>query len=303
MNPFRIERNVPEMTQKEKIEFLVSELRTSYGLAPILDFFRNITKKSNTPDWGVFLINVETILRNRTVVENKRPDIESSLRDCETLAAYIASFCQIKSPLHQRVREPLIAFYFPNYSYLPSVLIREKLPSGTAERWEAVRKMEHLIQKRGYQDMYEGTQVCYLTSGDKEKLWPHISIYNDIQKWNRGKPAITMALMVSHVPLDFHLYRKFKLLTLVESHTGASKTVKQFGEKVFKNSNVPFNKYTHLLLGDKHLLRSQITTKIKKTVFEKAAKEHWNILPDKSVLEAIYRMGIVNPDVLIKPEI
>ena len=66
---------------------------------------------------------------------------------------------------------------------------------------------------------------------------------------------------------------------------------------------LPFNKYTHLLLGDKWYMKSLIKPKEKNKIIERATREHWSILPDKQVLSNIVDSHVVMTDVLIKPDI
>ena len=109
--------------------------------------------------------------------------------------------------------------------------------------------------------------------------------------------------MVSHVPLDFHVYRSFKEFTLLESYTGAFKTVRDLGKKVFQLDSVPFNKYTHLLLGDKWYLKQLVDNKTKKLINERASKENWSVLPDKAILKSLLDMNISTYTEFVKPDI
>jgi len=109
--------------------------------------------------------------------------------------------------------------------------------------------------------------------------------------------------LISHVPLDFHLYRVFDEFTLLESYTGAFKTKKDLGKKVFQIDSIPFNKYTHLLLGDKWYLTQLVDNKTKKLIKEKAERESWNVLPDKEILKSLISMNIASYTQFVRPDI
>ena len=68
---------------------------------------------------------------------------------------------------------------------------------------------------------------------------------------------------------------------------------------------MPFNKYTHLLLGDKWYIKLQIDNKSRNTLKQVAATNNWAVLPDKSILEQIINLHLPNiqPELIIKPDI
>ena len=61
------------------------------------------------------------------------------------------------------------------------------------------------------------------------------------------------------------------------------KTVQDEVKKVFNNENIPFNKYTHLLFGDKWYLKSPLSRKEKQNILAQAEKEHWFIISLKDM--------------------
>ena len=278
------------------------DLQVSYGVAPILSTFSNLSTKSTRPLWSLYMINVETLIRNRKE-DMRHPEHVAKLvlSDMQVLAHYIAAYNALVQVQALTKRVPIICFYFGHYENLPKAYIREKFPKGTEERWIVRDVLEKIIQKEPQQNTVEDTSIVYALAGLKG-TWPHKDVVEDLAKITDGLQFRKM-LMISHVPIDFHVYRTFQEFNLLESYTGTIKNIKMLGPKVFKDDNIPFNKYTHLLLGDKWYMKSLIDRKQHNRVKEKATKEHWALIPDKAVLASIIQMSIVPSDLLIKPNI
>ena len=292
-NPLqRIEPDRPQVFQGVEV---------SYGIAPILSTFSDLSRHPRRPDWSLYLINVETIIRDRKSDTKSNEDIAKAvLTDCMVLAQYIAAYNHL-TIVRKSQQMPIICFYLPHYENLPKAYLRDKLPAGTTRRWEIRDEVEKLLAKDGYQDHFEETKVIFDIVG-KTGGWPHRDLLKDLIKAQEGL-RFSKVLMVSHVPLDFHLYRTFSDFTILESYTGALKQQKQFGKKVFGDEVWPFNKYLHLLLGDKWYIKQMVPADIKKKMKAAAASEHWSIIPDKSVLESLVKLSVSHADRFIKPDI
>lgn len=276
-------------------------VEVSYGIAPILTTFSNLSMRANRPSWSLYLINVETLIRDR---KHDNKSIEEIARavilDCTVMAQYIAAYNQLTSSPRLK-QKPLICFYLPHYEKIPHSYLKEKLPAGTDMRWKIRDVIEKLLSKEGFQESYDETQVLFDVVG-KDGGWPHKNLIRDLVR-TYDDIKFRKVLMISHVPLDFHLYRVFSDFTILESYTGALKQQKQFGKKVFGDELWPFNKYLHLLLGDKWYIRQMIPAAVKKRMKECATKEHWGIIPDRSILESLVKMKIAHPDLFTKPDI
>ena len=276
-------------------------IEVSYGIAPILPTFSDLSMKAHRPSWTLYLINVETIIRDRKQDTKSLEEVARAvLLDCTVMAQYIAAYNSLTLP-PQSKQQPVICFYLPHYEKLPAAYLKEKLPAGTDIRWKIRDLIEKILAKDGYQESYESTKVIFDVVG-KNGGWPHKDLLKDLVAMQEGL-RFRKTLMVSHIPLDFHLYRVFSEFTILESYTGALKQQKQFGKKVFGDEVLPFNKYLHLLLGDKWYLKPMVPTAIKKQIKERAIKEHWTVIPDKSILESLINMKLPLPDRFIKPDI
>lgn len=277
----------------------VNKIEVSPGVAPILKTLNDMSSGLNKPMWTLYLINVETIIRDRkdNTLDN-RIIAEGVIKDMVTICQFVSAYCRYTLP-PQLKAEPILCFYFPFYEQIPAIYKRDKLPKGTENFWKVRDLILEYYKKNQWQDHYDDLECLLATA---KGPWPHRNLLDDLVS-HKDRLRFRKTLMVSHVPLDFHLYRVFKDFTVLESYTGNLKTVKAFGKKVFQDELIPFNKYTHLLLGDKWYLRCQLDRTQKKEFKELAARMRFTLMPDLSVAEAMIKNKVAPKDIFMKPEI
>lgn len=276
-------------------------IEVSYGIAPVLNTFANLSQQFKKPYWNLFLINVETIIRDCKNSGTDKSAARMTLTDCTVLAQYIANYARLSRPAGLKER-PVVVFYLGHYENIPPMYLREKFPTGTEERWRVRDEIEEILKQEGFATGFEDAEIVFTIVGLKGG-WPHKELARDLST-KIEMLRYRKVLMISHVPSDFHLYRVFsKGFNILESYTGAIKVPNQFGKKVFNNDVIPFTKYTHLLYGDKYYLKSLITAKQKRELREIATREHWSILPEKVILQSLVRLRPVQSELFIKPDI
>lgn len=272
----------------------------SYGLAPILNKIVDIMPTRDRYLWDVYLINMETMLRN--VLNDDRftgDPVASTINECRLLAQYWQGFMTgAKLP-----RKPVMVFYLPDYKNLPTQYIRPKLPAGTVDRWEVMSKLKEQWTT-SWNISYDDLDVVQCEVTNTPTGWVPISVVHDVDEFLATSKLKHMTLvMTSHVAVDFHIYKYCKRFTLLESHTGGMRKPSDLGKKVFGHAEVPFNKYTHVVFGDKTLLRPQFGPKARKEVVERAKNETWLRLSETAVLSALDKMHLVNTRILTSPKV
>ena len=277
-------------------------LRVSYGVASILNTFATLSSQARRPAWQIYLINVETLIRNRKENNNSIVSANDVLNDMQILQQYISSYNRINLSSVQKKYTPYIVFYFPQYKVIPHDYLRTKLPKGTEERWKLQDAILDIVRNKSMPASIDTTQILYISSGSSKSVWPHKDLLKDIRSVISGS-QYAPCLMISHVPLDFHLYRYFNDFTLLESYTGVLKKCTVFGKKVFGDDAIPFNKYTHLSFGDKWYMNGLASFSVRRQIKERALKEHWKLLPDKGILERLINLHFTSTSKLIDPDI
>jgi hypothetical protein len=254
-----------------------------FGLAPILKTLESTANNRSASVWNLFLINIETIIRNRgSIGKDNYITPEEIMNDCNLLTQYISAYVR-DSDRTQR-QKAIVAFYSTHYESMPSIYLKEKFPKGTEERW-ALRDAFEKYLDRNYKGMsYDNLDVHF---GICEKGgWPYQSLFKDLSKLDRSIKFRNVA-MISHVPGDFLIYKNFAKFSLLESFTGGVKSVKEFGEKVFGDPELPFTKHVYMLFGDKVYIKGILDNKDKRRAKEIAKTQHWRLTTDRNILESI----------------
>lgn len=280
---------------------LYNGMVVSYGIIPILNALADMAESRNRVPWTLYLINIETLIRDRKERELNEPKLVSDvMTDISVMSQYIAAYNSFVLPKNSNIRAT-VCFYMNHYENIPTEHMREKLPKGTEDRWRIRNAIEQKLREEEFNQSYDTTDIIFSVS-DSNSQYPHMQLSKELIK---RYPGIShrKTLMISHVPLDFHMYRTFNEFTLLESYTGAFKVVREFGKKVFQDESIPFNKYTHLLLGDKWYLKQLVDNKTKKLIKQKAEQENWAVLPDKLVLKSLLDMNVSTYSQFVKPDI
>lgn len=72
-------------------------------------------------------------------------------------------------------------------------------------------------------------------------------------------------------------------------------TSETLNHKVFGTDVLPFNVYTHAVLGDSVDIKSSISPGVKKKLIEVATHEHWNIHTPQWTKERLHEIGVRVP--------
>ncbi len=102
-----------------------------------------------------------------------------------------------------------------------------------------------------------------------------VPIYNTEIRPKRGSKAF----ILTHMSIDLLSHTKFKTLDLLESNTGKLKTPNTWSSKFNKVNNeyqfnLPFNKTTLVLFGDRNILKPY-SNKIRNTILDVARSKRW----------------------------
>lgn len=103
-----------------------------------------------------------------------------------------------------------------------------------------------------------------------------------------------IAHVTSH-PLDYHICKSTSHYRLVQSFTGHVLKPEDLNHKVFGTDVLPFNVYTHAVLGDSVDIKSSISPGVKKKLIEVATHEHWNIHTPQWTKERLHEIGVRVP--------
>ena len=102
--------------------------------------------------------------------------------------------------------------------------------------------------------------------------------------------------MVSNHPLDFHIGQFCRTFRIIRSYTGEVVWYKKLGNAVFDvKDTIPFNIYTHAILGDKEDLKASVSGGAKKNLIEIAQDEEWILKTQEFIRERLYKLNVRIP--------
>lgn len=270
----------------------------SMGLSKILESISaaSLYRDDRRQTFDVFLFNALTFARNCYDKHRSRTDTYRAIqKDLQLFVRYVQVYFSDQKELTEK---PYICIYLPEYSlkdiYLrPPNEERSKVLSLARDLFKRICTNPPLQQQLGNCTLY--TAKVGMTT------LPHRDLAVLLSKWDRGvmRPTQRRYLLISHIPLDFHLQNTLQnKLYILESYTGKIKSCKDLGEKVFKEQGIPFNQYTHLLFGDKVLIKPLVMRATKKRMLELARSKHWMSRPLSLILSDIQSTQSIPSSVL-----
>jgi len=223
------------------------ETRVSYGTLGILHSLAmrmndNINTKKN-----YLLINGGTIVRNC---------YSSNKSDKEILEAIALDFSQLRHYFETYVSEPgyMLVYFQPGIAKLiPEDFRRsETKPRLEVERLTRIVAASESLKPNVVTKFGENENVTHyglFVSG----IFAYRAISREML--SAKLPRVPKMWMVSHCPIDYFLLDNYPNSEIKLSHTGKILQKKDISEKVFKDDEIPFNRTTYKLFGDKEFIR------------------------------------------------
>lgn len=271
----------------------------SVGLNAVLYTLSQLPRARKAKPFDTMLVNVSTMIRNCYNQQLPTDEvIKKVYADIDILVKHFANY----SKIIRITRFPSIIFYIPSYSSIPSNMRR--LSNNVAN--QNMDKILMLIAK----DQKQHAEQHKLLGIDAHSVkvgngkLPHQDILNYLRDTtpNGMRPESLNYLLLSHIPLDFHLASKIPITT-IESYTGAQRAPNTFGSKVFSVGYIPFNKYTHAIFGDKISLKSQVTGKVKTALFKRAQDTYWMTKSIDDIVKDIRASNLLTSDKLLSVDV
>jgi len=261
--------------------------RFGFGTTAAVDsFFKTITTQRQQKEI-VLAINLQTLLRNAlsafTFVDGKKIEnqatkgldingvVKKVQSDMVEIANEFASICstQYKDRTHH------ILFYMVDYTKQVPKEFQKESKSENAWRLTAAAQAFARVMQPG--DQTSGNVMMHVRMANQMKVPSYKGIAEVLKTFVKYDVDIHL---ISHMPLDYHISSYCgRKGYLYRSHTG--EVVKllpsDLGKTVFRDENVPFYPITHVLLGDKYLIKGSLSGKNKSMFLEQAKTNRWNL--------------------------
>ena len=279
------------------------EVIGSHGINGIVSVFMDEVKSKIIPIWDTSLVNVSTLIRNNIDDDlNDKIIIDKTMEDIFILLTVIKEFY-----FYSRIKPnfPCIIFYAPLYD----ALNLHKRDNKTNNRIDKL--INKMISLNYFNKSYTNIKpeninniFCFSIMLGNSRRLPHIELLDMLDKLNKDFNRINKSyiqnerryMLISHNPVDFHLFKYLKNIWLMESYTGSIKEQQDIPSKIFKLPFLPFNKYTHLLFGDSIFIKPLVQRKQKQLFLDKAQKERWKYKTEEGIYQDIIRTNLIHKE-------
>lgn len=215
-------------------------------------------------------INIATLLRNAIGTKDVKADVavREVRRTMQGIANEIADICKLK----WKDKQHHVLFYLANTDkVVPPEYMRAHGNQAAITLDNAMRLISRELKSA---DQTDGNVNLHIRLADKMLVPSYKGIAAAIDSMTQSTVPI---LLISHMPLDYHVaYVTHRKGLLFRSHTGmiVNMTPTDLGKIVFGQDNVPFYQVTHVLFGDKYLMKGSLERKDKVAFLEMAARDH-----------------------------
>ena len=179
---------------------LYNGMVVSYGIIPILNALADMADSRNRVAWTLFLINIETLIRDRKEKElNPTKTVEDVLVDINVMSQYIASYNSFVLPRNSNIKAT-VCFYMSHYENIPSNHIRDKLPKGTEDRWKIRDAIQQRLVDNEFNMSFDNTDVIFDIADGRGK-YPHMQLVNDLSNQYPGIAHRKVLMVIMYIDL------------------------------------------------------------------------------------------------------
>lgn len=224
-------------------------------------------------EYDTVMINIATLLRNH---------MESKTTPTEVVSRFSSEFPLLLNELvdmliARGIKSKVVFYLVDYYTVISPKLLRPVDTSASRKQLndtmkEVFRNWNSLFGERTNIER-QGIEV-ELMRIDKPQVHAVDRIVSKLANAARG----SRILLLTHMPVEYHLTEQSPKLVVLESHTGKTIHASKFAYKVFGEkygSEIGFSRTTHQMFGDKHLIHSDLSPKGKRDVIEHARIHHW----------------------------
>lgn len=269
-------------------------------------FLTSLESAMNSREYPIdtVILNLGTIVRNglaneavkeaidydkKRGVETDRPSeilFEESKKEMINTIQYIAQLLNNAGLVHN----PAIITYHANYSRcIAPEIYRKPAPSKRVQCLADEFVRGKLIKGKRKTSTIGKTTLIEIPMNDSFCPWRYF-----IEELKYLKNEHCVAMISSH-PVDYHIGQMCRSFRVFRSYTGESIWYKNLGLKVFDTDLVPFNVYTHAILGDKEDVQSSLKGSEKQKLLKIAEEEEWSLKTKDYIRERLYKLNIRIP--------
>ena len=266
--------------------------RAGFGTTEALDALIGYLGNNAPNTYTVMLaVNIETLVRNAVGNKGTRPEeaVAEVRKTMGIIANEVAFLCKQR---WSHAQHHILFYYVDNTKCIPASFRR---PQSSASAITTTNALRLTLRELKSSDQTDGNVIAHVRLADQMKI-PSFKGLREVM--NRITQRDTPVLMLSHMPIDYHVCTGTERSgILFRSHTGAKVklTPSDLAPIVFKNNDVPFYPITHVLLGDKYLIKGSLERADKARFLEMAKTEHLIMHTNNFVTTKIHKNSFPLP--------
>lgn len=243
--------------------------RLGYGTTEAVDALIGYLSNQAPSSYTVMLaVNIETLVRNAVGTKGVKPEdaVAEVRKSMGMIANEVADVC--KQRRWTASKHHILFYYVDNSKAVASNFRRPQTSASAIVTNNALRL---LLRELKTNDQTEGNVSAHVRLAQQMRVPSYKGIREVVERLVQKDVPL---LVISHMPLDYHVCTGTgRPGYLFRSHTGArvKLTPSDLAPVVFKNNDVPFYPITHVLLGDKYLIKGTLE-KTEKTRFMEMVK-------------------------------
>ena len=263
------------------------EGRFSFGTTPVVDKLLDVVNNGRNKNGYMFMINLSTLIRNRWRKELKISTVVNLVRkDMTGIATELSEACKLKDGFNQHS----ILFYTMTYGrMIPEEYQRSQNSEQRIKCNDALIALIKQVPSTVRVDGNFAVEVAHYALKEPS--------YKVLVKYYKAKGGKHEVYMMSHQALDYHMFGSGVTGNIVKSYIAEviPGKVSTLGEVVFKQPTLPFYPCTHVLFGDKELVKGSLGRKEKNEMLEWSKLGGWNLRTRTYVMEKLKNHNIQLP--------
>lgn len=276
------------------------ELRYGFGTKQAVESFFKAIRQKKEPGPVILAVNIATLIRNTigTVayidgqkIENKNAkvlNVNGVITKTKSVMVDIANeTAQICSAVFGSYKHHILYYLTDPLKQVPKDYIKPQTSEAAVKLQTVVNAFERVSKS---EDQTSGDTTMHIRLANQMR----VPSYKGIAEVLNGFARYDIPFhLISHMPLDYHVTNySSRRGYLYRSHTGEiCELGPSLGKTVFGESSVPFYPLTHVLLGDKYLVKGCLTPKDKKRFIELARDNHWEVRTSDYIAAKVNQYG------------
>ena len=239
--------------------------RMGFGTTEAMDALLGYLNNNAPNSYTVMLaVNIETLVRNAVGTKTVKPEdaVAEVRKTMGMIANEVAFVCKQR---WAQSKHHILFYCVDNKKSVPSNFCRT---SNSTSAIVTNNTLRLLLRELKASDQVDGNVAAHVRLTGQMRVPSYKGIREVIGTFVQENVPI---LLISHMPLDYHVCTGTgRQGTLFRSHTGAKVKLSpsDLAPVVFKNTEVPFYPITHVLLGDKYLIKGVLEKQEKSRFME-----------------------------------